>query len=676
MNNTRNQLKEFFRNEESLRRRLMLLMIPALVIMGVVAFVVSLIMGLGTVPVIQAALSFAVPLILMICGYRLKQFDVCYAVMCLFMCGLLYPSAILTTGGNDSGMIILCAGSLLMCGLCSTRTMRIIAGVLAVLAGTLAYCISIVRPDWVMQISQEKIVTFRFICYVFTGIAMFASGAMFIHVFDLNTRILKVLRRHMDDNISNEIITGDFAGDNGRRYNTVVMFADICNFTSLSESMETETVTEFLNTYFQIAYDAVSKNGGIIDKYMGDCVMAFWRDGDGSGAAAVKACRAAVEIKQKLKEQCYEINSRFKCEMAFSAGINYGISFVGDVGSRERKDFTAIGDTVNVASHIQEIAPKGYIYLSESMATLVADKAYIVKVPKKVAVRGKSDPMDIYTLISMETPADPTIVVNNHNPIGYTLHICGSRGSFSSADPRYEEFGGETSCYLLKKDNYALIVDCGSGLYRARPLLADCTDIDIILTHLHYDHIIGILDFTIFPKNAKLRFYGNFEAWLGGESLGRLFESPFWPTNLFRGEMINVNTQQDYQINSEIRVHFYPASHPDNANLAVIDVKGKRVCVMADTENPDDLPFDVVDHCDILIFDGMYEDTFYHEHVGWGHSTWQDGVRLAMRANPKRLIISHHSPRNSDEKLKGLEMRAQKDYPATTFAKAGDRFVL
>lgn len=73
----------------------------------------------------------------------------------------------------------------------------------------------------------------------------------------------------------------------------------------------------------------------------------------------------------------------------------------------------------------------------------------------------------------------------------YQLYCCGSRGSRPVEGKRFNEFGGFTSCYVLKTDDYALIIDCGTGLYEANNIILDCSTIDIVLTHMHYDHILG-----------------------------------------------------------------------------------------------------------------------------------------------------------------------------------------
>ena len=72
-----------------------------------------------------------------------------------------------------------------------------------------------------------------------------------------------------------------------------------------------------------------------------------------------------------------------------------------------------------------------------------------------------------------------------------------------------------------------LVIDCGTGLYDARELLADCTVIDVFLTHVHYDHILGLLDWSVFPKGARLSFYAAFKNWFGSDTLNEFFRAPF-----------------------------------------------------------------------------------------------------------------------------------------------------
>ena len=89
----------------------------------------------------------------------------------------------------------------------------------------------------------------------------------------------------------------------------------------------------------------------------------------------------------------------------------------------------------------------------------------------------------------------------------YKFYVLGCRGSRPVSGVNCQQFGGATSCYIIKAGQHAVVLDCGTGLYQAEPYLKDCTQIDILLTHLHYDHILGLLDWSVFPETAHVRVY-------------------------------------------------------------------------------------------------------------------------------------------------------------------------
>ena len=258
----------------------------------------------------------------------------------------------------------------------------------------------------------------------------------------------------------------------------------------------------------------------------------------------------------------------------------------------------------------------------------------------------------------------------------YTLYTCGCRGSRPVSGKEFDEFGGQTSCFIIKSGTHALVIDCGTGLYDARKILADCTLIDVFLTHVHYDHILGLLDCSVFPKGARLSFYAAFKNWFGSDTLKEFFRAPFWPIQPWLGPLCEVPEHTPCVLGDGMSVEVFPAHHPNGATLLCLHLGEKKVCIMFDCEKPEAMPKDAVYECDMLIYDGMYENDEYPSHVGWGHSTWQEGCRFANAMRPKQLVITHHDPYNTDETLRLLEQKAKELYPATRFARAGDVVVL
>ena len=258
----------------------------------------------------------------------------------------------------------------------------------------------------------------------------------------------------------------------------------------------------------------------------------------------------------------------------------------------------------------------------------------------------------------------------------YKLHILGSRGTRSVFGDNFKEFGGETSCYILKGDRHAVIIDCGSGLYEAKEILKGCKTIDILLTHVHYDHIIGLLDETVTPENATYRFFGNFSKWSRGNVFNDLFRKPFWPVNKIKGELIDIKSSDTIKLNEHVSFRAYPSNHPDDCNLYSIKIDDKKVCILSDYENSDVFDTSIVHEADYLIYDGMFDVDEYINKRGWGHSSWLEGCGLAIKEKVKQLIITHHSPSYNDIKLIDMENKCKKVFANSRFARKGDEFTI
>ena len=251
------------------------------------------------------------------------------------------------------------------------------------------------------------------------------------------------------------------------------------------------------------------------------------------------------------------------------------------------------------------------------------------------------------------------------------LYLCGSRGSCPVSGPEYQEFGCATSCYVLRRGDYAVVVDCGSGLFRAQSVLEGCTQVDVLLTHLHYDHLIGLLHFSSFPSGARLRFFSRFDDWFGQESLSRFLSSPFWPHTPDFGTLRSVPQCQAVPLCPEVCAEFRPSCHPDGASLIKLTVEDRRICFVCDYEHGAMTLQNWVAGCDLLLYDGAYSEEAYASRAGWGHSTWQMGCLLARRGSVKQLVITHHDPDSTDDMLRQAEREARAVFPNLCFAREG-----
>jgi class 3 adenylate cyclase len=148
----------------------------------------------------------------------------------------------------------------------------------------------------------------------------------------------------------------------GQRRMVTVLFADLDGFTGLSEQVPPEELLELLNACLGAATEAIQECGGTIDKYMGDAVMALFNAPQDQPDHAWRAMRAAVSMQRKLRA----LTGTWEHKMRFSIGLNSGEAVVGNIGSESLRNYTAIGDTVNLAKRIQEAAAPGQVLVSES----------------------------------------------------------------------------------------------------------------------------------------------------------------------------------------------------------------------------------------------------------------------------------------------------------------------
>jgi adenylate cyclase len=182
----------------------------------------------------------------------------------------------------------------------------------------------------------------------------------------------------------------------GRSQKVTVLFADIRNFTSMTESMAPEAVVEVLNTYFTEMVDLVFKYQGTLDKFVGDALMAVFGVPLPLPQAATQAVKCALAMQRHLKEM--QAAGRTLIQ-GMRIGINTGEAIVGNIGSTRRMDFTVVGDVVNIAARLQELAKE------VDADTLIAEAtfrelegAFDVTPGPATVLRGRKEPTHIYRL--------------------------------------------------------------------------------------------------------------------------------------------------------------------------------------------------------------------------------------------------------------------------------------
>ncbi len=178
----------------------------------------------------------------------------------------------------------------------------------------------------------------------------------------------------------------------GERKEVTVLFADLRGFTSWTEGVDPETALHMLNGKLSIAVDALIAHGGTLDKYMGDAVMGVFNAPNPDPHHAWHAAQAAWQLIRALKSDPI---------LQFSVGINTGTAVAGNIGTTQAMNYTVIGDAVNQAKRLQEMAKPGQVLISGSTRALLPDKAGLLPLGS-FQLRGRKQETDIFCITSLD----------------------------------------------------------------------------------------------------------------------------------------------------------------------------------------------------------------------------------------------------------------------------------
>lgn len=270
-------------------------------------------------------------------------------------------------------------------------------------------------------------------------------------------------------------------------------------------------------------------------------------------------------------------------------------------------------------------------------------------------------------------------------PATMSVRFWGVRGSIPCPGPNTVRYGGNTSCVEVRCGDHRLVFDAGSGLRALGLALADeeqTTDIDLFLSHCHIDHLIGLPFFVpAFVKGNRLRLWaGNLKA-AGGiqETVRKLMSYPLFPIEIEAAQgKIEFNDFEPGAVlmpRPGVKVMTTPLNHPGGATGYRVEYGGRAMAYITDTElNADEMDpalLELARDASIVIIDTTYTDEELPEHVGWGHSSWQQAVRLANEAGVGKLFLFHHDPEHDDDEMDRIAASAAKARPGTVVAREG-----
>jgi adenylate cyclase len=204
----------------------------------------------------------------------------------------------------------------------------------------------------------------------------------------------------------------------GVNQEVTVMFADIRGFTTMSETMEPGRVVEILNEYFTRVTDVIFDNGGTLDKYIGDAVMAVFGAPISKGNDAAAAVNSAMQIQRLLIELNRDAAAREWPELRVGIGINTGNAIAGNIGSPRRLDYTVVGDAVNTAQRLMTNAAGGQILISESTAKKLGKTGKTIDLERlpELKVKGRSEAVPVFRVNWVEQSAETVVLPKKKRP--------------------------------------------------------------------------------------------------------------------------------------------------------------------------------------------------------------------------------------------------------------------
>ncbi|BAU29565.1 adenylate cyclase [Aneurinibacillus soli] len=212
-------------------------------------------------------------------------------------------------------------------------------------------------------------------------------------------RVTSLFVRYVSKSIVDDILSKkEEVQLGGVRRDVTLIFVDIRGFTPLSEKLEPEQVVEVLNEYLDLCTRAIFKFNGTLDKFIGDGVMGIFGAPIQTDNHAELAIRAALEMRKGSAELTERLRQQIGHTVQFGIGINSGDAVIGNIGSKSRLDYTAIGDTVNLAARLESNAKPGKILISENTKARV-ESYFIIEEMGEMKVKGKEHSVMVYEVI-------------------------------------------------------------------------------------------------------------------------------------------------------------------------------------------------------------------------------------------------------------------------------------
>lgn len=265
----------------------------------------------------------------------------------------------------------------------------------------------------------------------------------------------------------------------------------------------------------------------------------------------------------------------------------------------------------------------------------------------------------------------------------FSIRFWGVRGSTPTPGADTLRYGGETTSLEIRIGDRLLLIDCGSGARRLGKEIARGSQrsFDLFFTHTHLDHICGL---PFFQPAYDERF--DVRCWAGHfpkphclqEVICRVMSPPIFPVAADTLRAVSFNefsAGERLPVEGDFTVDTVQLNHPGGACGYKITCEGRSLAVITDHEHGNaDIDAAVaafVQDVDVMVYDSMFSDEELPRFVGWGHSTWQEALRLSERANVRRPVLFHHDPCRTDDAMDAIAEQARQRHPDAMAARQG-----
>jgi adenylate cyclase len=218
-------------------------------------------------------------------------------------------------------------------------------------------------------------------------------------------RMKSTMSRYMDPGLADRLLAGGGDALGGKSVVATVLFSDVRSFTTITEELGAQGTVTLLNEYFTIMVDAIQKQGGMLDKFIGDAIMAVFGLPVGSDDDADRAVRATIAMITELREWNAVRAGEGKKPLDMGIGLNTDTVVSGNIGSPKRMDYTIIGDGVNLAARLESACKQYGARILISQYTFAQLRGtYRVREADQVVVKGKTEPVGVFELLDYHTP--------------------------------------------------------------------------------------------------------------------------------------------------------------------------------------------------------------------------------------------------------------------------------